>query len=261
MKVERLYDELYHWVLYKGPSLLIAIFILLFGLWMIRLIKRGLINGMQRRELSPSLQPFLLSLVVTALQVLLIIGIMQVAGVRLTIFTTVIGAFGVAAGLALSGTLQNFASGVLILLLKPFQVNDIIAAQGKEGNVTSIQIFYTILTTYDNQTVIIPNSKLSNEVITNISRQGKRRLDIELKFSYGTDIREIKGIIQNFIESNKGIFKVPASRIGVSVIEPDGYKLMVNLWINAHSFQDSKLELQEKLIEYIKSAGMKLPGM
>jgi len=261
MKIEKLYDELYHWILYKGPSLLLAIFALLFGLWMIRLIKRWLLNGMQRRELSPSLQPFLLSLIITALQILLIIGIMQIAGVQLTIFTTVIGAFGVAAGLALSGTLQNFASGVLILLLKPFQVNDIIAAQGKEGNVTSIQIFYTILTTYDNQTVIIPNSKLSNEVITNISRQGKRRLDIELKFNYGTDINEIKGIIQNFIESNKSIFKVPASRIGVSVIEPDGYKLMVNLWINAHGFQDAKLELQEKLIEYIKGAGIKLPGM
>ena len=195
------------------------------------------------------------------MQVLLVIGIMQIIGVQLTIFTTVIGAFGVAAGLALSGTLQNFASGVLILILKPFRVNDVILAQGQEGIVASIQIFYTVMTTYDNKTVIIPNSKLSNEVITNISRQGRRRLDIEMKFNYGTEIQEIKAIVDNFITSSTRINKNPTPKIGVSVLEPDGYKLMINLWVNAREFQDTKLELQEKLINQLKASGIKLPGM
>jgi small conductance mechanosensitive channel len=261
MNPEKLYDKGYTWLLEKGPSVITAIILLFIGLWFIKFIRRLLVSGMRRRELDPSLQPFLQSLIIISLQVLLIIGIMQIVGLELTIFTTIIGAFGVAAGLALSGTLQNFASGVLILLLKPFRVNDAILAQGQEGIVSSIQIFYTVMTTYDNKTVIIPNSKLSNEVITNISRQGKRRLDIEMKFNYGTDIAEIKTIIDQLIASSKNINKSPSSRIGVSVLEPDGYKIMINLWVNAREFQETKLELQEKLINSIKNAGIKLPGM
>jgi small conductance mechanosensitive channel len=261
MNPERLYDKGFTWIIEKGPSVLLAIIILFIGLWFIKFFRKWLIAGMRRRELDPSLQPFLQSIIIISLQVLLIIGIMQIVGVQLTIFTTIIGAFGVAAGLALSGTLQNFASGVLILLLKPFRVNDVILAQGQEGIVSSIQIFYTVMTTYDNKTVIIPNSKLSNEVITNISRQGKRRLDIEMKFNYGTDISEIKTVVDQFISTSKRIIKTPSPRTGVSVLEADGYKVMINLWVNAKEFQDTKLELQEKLINQIKGAGIKLPGM
>jgi small conductance mechanosensitive channel len=261
MNPERLYDKGFTWIIEKGPSVLLAIIILFIGLWFIKFFRKWLIAGMRRRELDPSLQPFLQSIIIISLQVLLIIGIMQIVGVQLTIFTTIIGAFGVAAGLALSGTLQNFASGVLILLLKPFRVNDVILAQGQEGIVSSIQIFYTVMTTYDNKTVIIPNSKLSNEVITNISRQGKRRLDIEMKFNYGTDISEIKTVVDQFISTSNRIIKTPSPRTGVSVLEADGYKVMINLWVNAKEFQDTKLELQEKLINQIKGAGIKLPGM
>src|SRR6185312_5183593 len=110
---------------------------------------------------------------------------------EMTLFATVVGAFGVAAGLALSGTLQNFASGILILLLKPFKVGDNIITQGLEGTVTSIEIFYTLVTTFDNRSVIVPNSKLSNEVIINISREGRRRLDINYKFANNIDIKTV----------------------------------------------------------------------
>ncbi|WP_423146787.1 mechanosensitive ion channel family protein [Rubrolithibacter danxiaensis] len=261
MNPEKLYDKGYTWIINHGPSFILAVIVLFLGLWFIKLIRKWLVAGMHRRELDPSLRPFLQSLIIISLQVLLIIGIMQIAGVELTIFTTIIGAVSVAAGLALSGTLQNFASGVIILLLKPFKVGDNILAQGQEGTVSSIQIFYTVVTTYDNKTVIIPNSKLSNEVIINISRQGKRRLDIEMKFGFGTDIGATKDIIYQFINTTKNILKNPAPRIGVSVIDTDGYKLMINIWVNAHGFQDVKLQLQEKLVNDLKNAGVKLPGM
>lgn len=261
MDPEILYNKGYTWVLEQGPRIILAIIILFIGLWFIKFFRRWLSAGMIRRELDPSLQPFLQSIIIISLQVLLIIGIMQIVGIQLTIFTTVIGAFGVAAGLALSGTLQNFASGVLILILKPFRVNDIILAQGQEGVVSSIQIFYTVMTTYDNKTVIIPNSKLSNEVITNISRQGKRRLDIELKFNYGTELSDIKKTVDQFITSSNNINKYPAPKTGVSVLEADGYKVMINLWVNAKEFQDTKLKLQEELMELLKNSGVKLPGM
>src|SRR3569833_1952558 len=108
-------------------------------------------------------------------------------------------------GLALSGTFQNFAGGLLILLLKPFELNDSIQAQGLEGSVTSIQIFYTVLITADNNTIIIPNGKLFNEVIVNVTREGKRRLDFELKLGYFVDVEQVKGIIDNAIKGTKGI--------------------------------------------------------
>src|SRR3954470_15622031 len=147
---------------------------------------------MTRRQLDSSLQPFLLSLLFTILQVLLLLTAMQIIGIQMTIFAALIGGIGVAAGLALSGTLQNFTSGILILMLKPFRVGENIIAQGQEGTVKTIQIFFTVVKTFDNRTVIIPNSKLSNEVIVNLSREGKRRLDIELKFNYGVDFEQVK---------------------------------------------------------------------
>ena len=125
----------------------------------------------------------------------MIVALMQLLGIQMTIFAALIGAFGVAAGLALSGTFQNFASGVLIILLKPFRVGDTVSTQGHEGTVKAIRLFYTVILTFSNTTVIVPNSKLSNEIIFNLSREGNRRIDIEIKFNYGVDFEQIKGIV------------------------------------------------------------------
>ncbi|MGX5687756.1 mechanosensitive ion channel family protein [Arcticibacter tournemirensis] len=261
MELEKFYDKAYDWILRNGPGLILAIIILLVGLWVIRLVKKGLARSMEKRKFDTSLQPFIQSLIIISLQVMLLLIVMQTLGIQLTILTTVIGAFSVAAGLALSGTLQNFASGVLILVLKPFKAGDNIIAQGQEGTVSSIQIFYTVVTTFDNKTVIIPNSKLSNEIIINVSRQGNRRMDIELKFNYGFDMQLVKAILEESAKSSENILKNPAPRIGVSALEPDGYKMMVNVWVDAHGFIDAKLDFQEKLIGDLKNAAIKLPGM
>jgi small conductance mechanosensitive channel len=179
----------------------------------------------------------------------------------MTVFAAAIGAFGVAAGLALSGTLQNFTSGVLILFLKPFRVGDNILAQSIEGAVSAIQIFFTVVKTFDNKTVIIPNSKLSNEIITNLSREGKRRLDIELKFGFGIDFLQIQNLLDKSINEVVGLLKEPARRIGVSAIESDGYKVLINVWAPAHGFLDVKLLLHQKIIQDMKANGIKLPGV
>jgi small conductance mechanosensitive channel len=160
----------------------------------------------------------------------------------------VIAAFGAATGLALSGTLQNFASGVLILLLKPFDTGDNIVAQGVEGTVTSIRIFYTIITTFDNRTVIMPNSKLSNEVIVNITHQGVRRLDIELKFKNTEPIETVKAFLTKVFAESREVLHEPAIRIGVSAIEEDSYKITCNIWINAHGFEDTRMMINEKIV-------------
>src|SRR6185437_2360487 len=195
-----------------------------------------------------------------ALRVLLILGVMQIMGVQMTLFTALVGAFAVAAGLALSGTLQNFASGILILMLKPFVVGDNIVTQGMTGKVTSIQIFYTLVTTFDNQSVIVPNSKLSNDVIIHMSRAGSRRLDIPLKFSNAIDFKQVKEIINAAIDKCSNILKTPARRIGIDEVQPDCYIVSINVWINAHGFQDTKQELQETILQDIKDAGIKIAG-
>ncbi|CAG5018445.1 Small-conductance mechanosensitive channel [Dyadobacter sp. CECT 9275] len=261
MKLEEFYNKVYVWVLDKGPSFLLGIVVLVIGLWLVRKLSVWMTGRLHKREIDPSLRPFLLSLTITSLRILLIIAAMQIVGVQMTIFAALIGAIGVAAGLALSGTLQNFTSGVLILMLKPFHVGDNILAQGHEGTVTAIKIFYTVVTTFDNRTVVIPNSKLSNEVIVNISRSGSRRLDIELKFNNSIDFEAVKNLINDTIRKSQNILKKPEGRVGISSIEPDGYKVMLNVWISSHGFTDAKMMFQQKLIENLHASGLKLPGM
>ena len=216
---------------------------------------------MDKRNVDGSFKPFLISLINVGLELLLFLMLMQVLGIKLTLFASLLAAVGVATGLALSGTLQNFTSGILILLLKPYRVGDSIIAQGQEGIVEAIEIFYTVVTTYDNKTVIIPNSKLSNEVIINISREGIRRLDVEFKFGFGADFKQVETILKTSVESMLYVLKQPDYRIGVSTVEADGYRIAINVWVEAHGFQDSKLIFQEKLIRDLKESGIKLPGM
>jgi small conductance mechanosensitive channel len=235
--------------------------VLVLGIWFIKLFRKWLRHRLHKHELDTSFQPFLVSLIITILEILLGLGIIQVLGIRMTIFTTLVGAIGVAAGLALSGTLQNFTSGVLILLLKPYKVGDNIIAQGQDGIVASIQLFYTIVTTMDNRTVIIPNSKLSNEVIINISKLGKRRLDVEMKFSYAYNFEQIRAIIEKTLQHSSLVENDPQPRIGVSALDPDGFKVIINAWVDAFEFEVSKYEVQHNLVEDIKKGGIKLPGM
>jgi small conductance mechanosensitive channel len=260
MKLTKLYDKAYDWLLDIGPKIVVGLIILFIGIWLIRMLRTRLRAQMLKKKVHSSLQPFFLSLTITSLYVLLLIVVMNVIGLELTVFTTIIGAFGVAAGLALSGTLQNFAGGVLILLLKPFDLDDNIVAQGQDGIVTSIQIFYTVLLTFDNKTVIIPNGKLFNEVIVNVTREGKRRLDFEIKLGYIANVEQVKTVIWNAIKGTANVLNDPRNRVGVSALEIDGVKFVVNVWVNPGDFGSAKLALQEKILNDLVTAGVKLPG-
>ncbi len=261
MDLQSFYRTAYNWLLINGLKVIVGIFVLFIGLWLIKILKKNIRKHMDRNQVHSSLQPFLLSLSITALNVLLIIAVIQIIGIPITIFTTVIGAFGVAAGLALSGTLQNFAGGVLILLLRPFELGDNIIAQGQDGVVTSIQIFYTVLLTYDNRTVIIPNGKLFNEVIVNVSREGSRRLDVEIKLSYAVDVDEVEKIMNSSISNTQNILTDPQRFIGIKLLEPDGIRFTARVWVNPQNFLKVKLTLQEQIVKDLKAGGIKLPGM
>jgi small conductance mechanosensitive channel len=261
MKLDEFYQKAYDWILLHGPKILQAVIVFVVGQWLIRMCRKWLQRSLHKREINSSLRPFMQSLVITVLQVLLILTIMQILGVQMTVFAAGVASLGVAIGLALSGTLQNFASGVLILLLKPFKVGDNIVAQGQDGIVTSIQIFYTLVTTFDNKTVIIPNGKLSNEIIINISKEGRRRLEIELKFSHAFDMDQVQKIIQDSVESSTDVMKEPEPSVGISSIEADGYKVIIQVWVDALNYNSIKLMINRKLLQDIKASGIKLPGM
>jgi len=259
MKLEKIYDRLYNWLVLNGPNVIIALIVLVIGLWVIKMLRSRIRQRMSRRKVHSSLQPFFLSLSITGLYVLLIIAVMEIVNIHITIFTTIIGAFSVAAGLALSGTFQNFAGGVLILLLKPFEIDDNIVAQGQDGKVVSIQIFYTVLLTIDNKTIIIPNGKLFNEVIVNVSREKKRRLDFEVKLSYAADIDKAKQIMLDAIAANKAVLTDFPIRVGLVGLEIDSIRFTINVWIDPADYLTVKIALMEKIIKDLGAAGVAFP--
>jgi len=259
-KIETFYDVAFQWLINYGPKIILAIIIVFAGQWVIRILQRWINKFFQAPRLK-TVRPFLEGLVGIALQVLLVLLIMQVLGIQMTIFAAVIAAFGVAAGFALAGTLQNFASGVIILALRPYRIGDNIITQGQEGTVSSIQLFYTVVTSFDNKTIIVPNSKLSNEIIINLSRKGNRRIDIELKLNYAIDAVQVKKIITQSIQASQNLLTEPSHRLSVSMLEPDGYRLLINVWTSAHGFNDARFELQEKILNDLKQGGIKLPGI
>jgi small conductance mechanosensitive channel len=261
MDIAKFYDKFYDWILRVGPKLLLALLVFVAAQVLIRLLKRWIRGSLNRREFDSSLQPFLMSLLFAVLQVLAILATLQVLGIEMTIFAALIGGIGVAAGLALSGTLQNFTSGILILLLKPFRIGDTIIAQGQEGVVRQIQIFYTIVVTYDNKDVIIPNSKLSNDLIVNISQEGQRRMDLDIKLPYTIDFKAAEMSLRRSLDEIPEIKKEPAPYIGINLMEVDGYHVNIYGWTEPQNFNEKKLAVQAKLLGDLRGSGIKWPGM
>lgn len=258
---KKFYDRAVDWLVVYGPKIILAIIVFIVGMMLIRLVNRWTKNALHRRKVNLTVRYFLQNMIVITLQVLLLISVLQIIGLQLTVLSAIIAGFTVAAGLALSGTLQNFVSGILILILKPYRVGDNIIAQGQEGSVTTIEIFYTVVLTYDNQTIIIPNGQLSNNVVINLSREGKRRMDIKMKFDYGNDINKLKAIMLKAVTDEKNTIHEMPPRVGVSELDTDRFTLTLNVWTKAHGYYDTRLALQERIIEQLKKEGIKLPGM
>lgn len=253
MDIDAFFDRIGNWLLHQAPRVLLGFLILIAGMWVVQLVGRWIRRKIDQKDWDPTLEMFLSNLIIMGLRVLLVLLVIQVLGLQMTLFAAVVGSFGVAAGLALSGTLQNFASGVLILMLKPFRVGDQVAAQGQEGEVTSIQLFYTVIRTADFRTVVVPNSKLSNEVIINMSQAGRRRLDVELKVSYDIDFDEAKKALTRSLHDASGLMVSTEYLVGISLFEPDGYRIAVSVWVDEQAYPEIRFALQAKLIRVVKS--------
>ena len=242
-----------------GPKFVLAILTLIIGLWVIRAIVKGVNRYMVKKEVDDSLRPFLKSMISIILKILLIISVMSMVGIAMTSFIAILGAAGLAIGMALSGTLQNFAGGVMILLFKPFKAGDFIDAQGYSGTVREIQIFNTILLTPDNKTVIIPNGGLSTNAMVNYSTQPTRRVDFTFGIGYEDDIDKAKKIIEYLIAADDRIFTDPEPFIAVSELADSSVNFAVRVWANAGDYWGIFFDLTEKVKKEFDKEKVSIP--
>lgn len=219
-----------------GSNLLVALLVLIIGLWIIKRILKLFDLAMAKKKVEITLHQFLISIVGILFKAILIIVVASMIGVETTSLIAVLGAAGLAIGLALQGSLSNFAGGILILLFKPFKADDVIDAQGYVGVVQEIQIFNTILLTLDNQRVIIPNGLLSNGCVKNIFVEETRRVDLTFGISYGDDIKKAKGVLQSVLDANENILKSPQPDIFVSAHADSSINIIVRPWTNSENY-------------------------
>ena len=242
-----------------GPRLLGALLVLIIGWKVIGIITGRIVKAMEKKDIELSLKSFVRSLVSILLKVLLIISVLGMIGIQMTAFIAILGAVGLAVGLALSGTLQNFAGGVLILLFRPFKVGDFIDAQGYMGTVREIQIFNTILKTPDNKTVIIPNGGLSTSSMVNFSTEPTRRVDWTFGIAYGDDSNLAREVLNGLVNDEKRILQDPAPAIVLSELGDSSVNFTVRAWVNAGDFWPVFFEMNEKVYRIFPEKGLNIP--
>ncbi len=245
-------------VLY-GPRVIGAIVVLLVGLWVIKMLVKGLSRLFVKKSMDPGLQSFLLSLINITLQVLLWISVLSMLGIAMTSFIALLGAAGLAIGMALTGTLQNFAAGVMILLLKPFKVGHFIEAQGVSGVVKQISVFNTVLHTPDNRVIIIPNSAFSNTILTNYSVEPTRRVDWTFGIGYGDDVAKAEEVLRGLIDADERILKDPEPFIAISELADSSVNLTVRVWVKAENYWGVFFDMNRKVYEEFTKAGINIP--
>lgn len=245
-----------------GKNLLIALIVYFIGRFLIKYATKALKAIARKRNMEPSLTSFLDSLVSISLNLLLAITIVGVLGIDTSSFLAVFASAGVAIGMALSGTLQNFAGGVLILILKPYKVGDFIEAQGFAGNVKEIQIFSTILTTPDNQTIIIPNGALSTGCLKNSTAAPTRRIDLDVEVAYNTKTEDVRKVLMQLINEDSRIIKEPAAMepyLPMIKMSASSIVFQMRVWVKAEEYWKVRFELTERVYQALGNAGIEIP--
>ncbi len=242
-----------------GSKLLIALIIFIIGRWLVKRILRLTCTIMQKRQVEASLYSFVRSLVGITLNFVLLITIISVLGIETSSFIALFASAGVAIGMALSGTLQNFAGGVMILLFKPFKVGDTIEAQGQSGKVKEIQIFNTLITTPDNKLIIIPNGGLSTGIMKNYSKEPTRRVDWEFGIGYGDNYDKAKAVIDKLLASDSRVLQDPAWFIALTSLGESSVNIVVRAWVNAPDYWDVYFNLNEKVYKTFAEEGLNIP--
>jgi len=242
-----------------GASLLYAILIFVIGRMIAKWIRKVIQNIMERANVEPALIGFSTALTYAAVMVFVVLAALGQLGIQTTSFIAVLGAAGLAIGLALQGSLANFAAGVLMLIFRPFKVGDYIEGAGTAGSVTKIHIFTTMLTTPDNKIVIVPNSKMMGDNITNYSASGTRRLDLVACISYDDDIDKAKTAMADLLAADERLLKDPAPTIGVLAMNDSSIDIAVRPWVKTSDYWDVYFDLTEAIKKRLEAEGCSIP--
>lgn len=259
MDTQQWIDKGYNLIVEFAPKLVAAILIWIIGSWIIKLILRGLKKVLNKGDYDESLKKFLVNLSNWTLKVVLVVVVLGTVGVETTSFAAILAAAGLAIGMALQGSLGNFAGGVLIMIFKPFKIGDLIEAQGELGVVKEIEIFTTKLTGLTNREIIIPNGALSNGNIINYTSEGTRRVDLVYGVSYEADIKQTKEVMMNVLTSHPKVLKDPAPAVTVSELADSSVNFAVRPWCNVDDYWDVYFDVTENMKIALDNAGIEIP--
>jgi len=247
------------WAVSFGGRLLAAIVVFIVFRWIIKRIRRRLKTRMEKKENS-ALIPFTINLVSISLNILMIFVIIWILGIETSSFIALFASAGIAIGMALSGTLQNFAGGVMILIFKPFQIGDFIEAQGKAGTVKAILITNTVILTPDNQTIYIPNGNLSTGIITNYSAQDFRRVDWTFSIAYGDDYQKARSVLEDLITKEGRILNEPAAPfIALNKMADSSIDIVVRAWVKTPDYWNVYFLMNETVYKTFEEKGLSIP--
>ena len=258
-KIDTLLKQLLTTGVEIGKNILLAIIIYMAGKFVIKLINRLTQQMLERKNIDPTIQSFLKSFVSILLNVLLIIMVISALGVDTTSFAALLASIGVAAGMALSGNLQNLAGGLIILLFKPFKVGDMIEAQGVLGIVKEIQIIHTMLQTPDNKEIFVPNGSLSSGSITNYSKMDTRRVDFTVSVEYGTDVEKVTNALRGIADADSRVLKDPQAFIALSGLADSSVNFTFRVWVKGTDYWPVYFDLNKQIYEEFNRQDIKFP--
>jgi small conductance mechanosensitive channel len=259
MEVQQLIARGYELGTEFGVNILAALAIFIIGRWVVRYLKNITLRAMKKRDVDPTLTKFVGNLAYVALLTFVIIAALGMLGIQTTSFIAVLGAAGLAVGLALQGSLSNFAAGVLMIIFRPFKVGDFIEGAGTAGVVEEIQIFTTQLRTPDNKTIIIPNAKLTADNIVNFSAKGTRRADMVFGIGYDDDIDKARNIISEILSNETRILQDPPPQVAVSELADSSVNFVVRPWVNADDYWGVVFDLTEAVKKRFDAEGISIP--
>lgn len=259
MEYQKYLDKLMEYVAIYGMKALVAILIIIIGLWLVKKVVAVIKKMLSKRDVDETLQKFLGDFIGWILKVLVFITAISQLGVEVTSFIAILGAAGLAVGMALQGSLANFAGGVLIMIFKPFKVGDLIEAQGELGVVKEIQIFVTKIITPENKLSIIPNGILSNGTIVNYTEEGKLRVDMVFGVDYGEDIKKTKDVLLQVLQEDKNILKDPKPTVNVIELADSSVNFAVRPWATPEKYWDVYFGVTEKVKLALDKEGIEIP--
>lgn len=242
-----------------GIDLVIAIVVFVVGRWVARAVTRALGRLMRRAKFEESLTKFLTDLGFALLMMVVIIAALERLGVKTTAAIAVLGAMGLAVGLAMQGSLGNFASGVMLILFKPYKVGDLVKVSGQTGVVESIKVFNTVLVTQDNRQIMIPNGSITSGTIENLSARGTLRIDLEVGVGYDDNLGRAKEVIDGVLASDERILAEPAPQVAVCALGDSSVNFVVRPWVEAANYWDVRFATLERVKNALDEAGISIP--